>query len=66
MGWGLRNQPTVNYEITRARIELMMRNFKVDVAHHIANDDGEEVGDDDDLTEVIVCMAHHIDSGMEV
>ena len=39
----------------------------VRVAHHIHDDYGED-GDDDDekLTEVMVCMAHHIDSGMEV
>ena len=38
------------------------------MAHHIDDDDdGEEAEDDvDELTEVIVCMAHHIDSGMEV
>ena len=49
------------------------------MAHHIHDDygeDGDELtedgndgdgdGDDEKLTEVIVCMAHHIDSGMEV
>ena len=41
-------------------IVVMMRNCY--------DDYGEEAqdGDDEKLTEVMVCMAHHIDSGMEV
>ena len=40
------------------------------MAHHVVDDDSEDHKDDEDddeeLTEVIVWMAHHIDSGMEV